>query len=156
MLAGVDGFPPGIDTGHRVGSFNGVIAINTAFCRCGTLEPISVVESAIAKQRPQFPAIHVLQAGGKILVHLRIALFHGQQHRGLVFRRKILEFELPARANADAGEFAANVGGVRRRRDKLQRRIEILEKIRLDARGRSRFEIDRRCGGRWRLLQKGR
>jgi len=79
---------------------------------------------------------------------------HADQDGGLVCLREILEVEGLARADADAGEFGADVLALRVGRDELKCCVEILEEVVFDPRGCGREEIDLRRGRGRGLFEK--
>ncbi|MFT5781122.1 MAG: hypothetical protein ACI9EB_000483 [Pseudomonas sp.] len=63
---------------------SGVVTVDTTLGCCGALEPITLIEGAVAKQRVDFSAIDILHAGVQILADFIVTLLHGQQDRSFV------------------------------------------------------------------------
>ena len=116
VLAGVERLAVRICAAKWVHGLSGIVAIQSTFGRRRPLQPIALVEVAVAEHRTHAPAIDVLHAARQVLVNLVVALFHSQQYRGLVLRRQLLEIERLARSDANRGELGANGLVILRRR----------------------------------------
>src|SRR4029077_5925064 len=107
--------------------FYRVIAVDASLGAGSPLQPVSIIEGAVAKPRADLPAIDVLYSAGEERLHLGFAGFHSFDHSCLLLRRKRLEVELLSRADAKASELFPNVLLLRTGRSELQLEVEVIK-----------------------------
>src|SRR5436853_6662069 len=88
VLAAVERLAIGQRLGHGIHGFGSVVAVDAGLGGGGSLEPVAVVKSAVAKERTDFPAVDVLLSGLEILLDLGFALLHARHHCRLLLLRE--------------------------------------------------------------------
>src|ERR1700737_727690 len=129
MFAAVERLTVAVDAREWIHRLRCIVAIYAGLGGSSSFQPVAAVEQPVSEQRSDFPPIDVLAAARDVLLKFFFSVFHAQPDLKLVGQRKILEFEGPAGADADAREFLANGAFLRSRRCKLQSEIEIFEEV---------------------------
>src|SRR5439155_3486628 len=91
------------------------------------LQPVSIIEGAVAEPRADLPAIDVFHSAGEERLHFGFASFHSFDHSCLLLRRERLEVELLSRANAKASELRPDLLLFRTGRSELQLEVEVIK-----------------------------
>src|SRR5207248_7430797 len=97
MLAGIERLTIGESLGHGIHGLDRVVAVDTRLGGGGSLEPVAVIKSAVAKERTYFPAVDVLLSGLEILLDLFFAFLNALHHCSLLLLRPGSEVKLLAR-----------------------------------------------------------
>src|SRR5205814_10164482 len=105
VLAAVERLAIGQRFGHGIHGFGSVVAVDAGLGGGRSLEPITFVESAVAKERTDFPAVNVLLPRLEILLNLCFAFLHARDYCGLLLLRESSEVEFLSRFDAEAGQF---------------------------------------------------
>src|SRR5438046_6499886 len=126
MFAAVERFAISKRLGHRIHSLDGVVAVNACLGGGRSLEPVTVVKSAVAKERTDFPAVNVLLSGLEILLDLGFAFFHTRDYLRLLFGREVFEREVLSRFDAKAGQFFSDFLFFRTGGSELEREGEVV------------------------------
>src|SRR5207237_8760431 len=82
-----------------------VVAVHASLGGSGSLEPITVVEATVAKERTDFPAVNVFLSGLEILLDLGFASLHARDYLRLLLGREVLEGKWLSRFDAEASQF---------------------------------------------------
>jgi hypothetical protein len=117
------GAPGGI---HRL---RGVVAVYSALRAGSAFQPVAVEKSTIAEQRADSPATDRLAGIGDGLIDLLLTFLHAQADFELLLQRQVLEAEGFAGSDADTGELRAYLLLVLLGGSKLQREVEVVEKV---------------------------
>ncbi len=141
MLAAIERLTIGQRLGQGIHGLDSVVAVDAALSGRCTLQPITMEESTVTKERADLPAVDVLVSGAEILIDLGITLLHAQTYCGLLLRRKIFP---------DARELRTDFLFLRSGRGELQRKVEILKEVRLHE-----FLIDLREVAGWGRRGRG-
>src|SRR6476660_6312816 len=120
VLAAIERFAIRERLGQRIRGFYRVVAVDTSLGAGSPLQPVSIVEGAVAEPRADLPAIDVFHSAGEELLHFGFAFLHSLHDSLLLFRRERLEVELLSRADAKASELFPNVLLFRTGRSELQ------------------------------------
>src|SRR5439155_5324884 len=153
MFAGVERFAISKRLGHRIHRLDGVVAVNACLGGGRSLEPVTVVKSAIAKERTDFPAVNVLLSGLEILLDLGLAGFHSFNDGGLLLLRESSEVEFLSRFDAELGELRADLLFLRLGGRELEREGEAVKEAGLHHFLINLWEGECWCRGCGRLLR---
>src|SRR5207247_4048429 len=107
--------------------FGSVVAVDAGLGGGGSLEPVTVVKSALAKERTDFPAVNVLLPRLEILLDLCFAFLHARDYCGLLLLRENSEVEFLSRFDAEAGQFFSDFLLLRFGGSELQREGEVVK-----------------------------
>src|SRR5260370_13105042 len=104
MLAAIERLAVGQRSGRGIHGLGRVVSVNACLGGGRSLEPAAVVESAVAKERTDFPAVDVLLSGLEILLDLGFAFLHTRDYLRFLFGREVFEGKWLSRSNAEASQ----------------------------------------------------
>src|SRR5207253_82926 len=132
MFAGIERFAIRQRLGHGIHRLDRVVAVDSGLGGGGSLQPITVVEGAVAKERTYFPAVNVLLSGLEILRDLGFAFLHARDYCGLLLLREGSDVELLSRFNAETGKPCADFLFLRLGGGELERESEVVKEAGLN------------------------
>src|SRR5213082_1065891 len=145
MLAAVERFAIGQGLGHGIHGLDRVVPVDAGLGGGGSLEPVAVVKSAVAKERTDFPAVNVLLSGLEILLDLGFTFLYARDHLCLLFWREVFESEFLSRFDAEAGQLFSYFLLLRFGGSELKREGEVVKEA-----GLNHFFINLgEINGRW-------
>src|SRR6266480_4238399 len=151
VLAAVERLAIGQRFGHGIHGLGSVVTVNACLGGGGSLEPVAVVKSTVAKERTDFPAVDVLLAGLEILLDLGFAFLYARDYCRLLLWRESGEVEFLSGFDAEVGQLFSYFLLLRFGGSELEREGEVVKEAGLNQFLVDLREVDSR-GGRWRGL----